>query len=103
MHFALATLAALAFTVGGVVMKYADGVRRPLPVLGFVALFAAGAVAQSMALRNVELGTTYILVLGLEAALAFAFGAAFFGESITFTKALAVLLIVTGIALLRAA
>jgi quaternary ammonium compound-resistance protein SugE len=101
MPLALAALAAFAFTLGGVLMKYADGLNRPLPAVGFLVLFGAGAVAQSLALRDVELGTTYILVLGLEAALAFGFGIVLFGESVTATKAAAVLLILTGIALLR--
>ena len=53
-------------------------------------------------MRGVELGITYCLVLGLEAALAFAFGMVFFNEALTPLKAGSVLLIVSGIALLRA-
>ncbi|MSO30509.1 MAG: hypothetical protein EXQ48_06115 [Acidobacteria bacterium] len=98
---ALAALAALAFTVGGVLMKYADGLRRPAQVIGFLILFGIGAALQSHAMRGTDLGTTYVLVLGLEAALAFAFGLVLFGEPITPVKLAAVLLILAGIALLR--
>jgi len=101
MYLTLALLAALAFTAGGVCMKYADGVRHLLPVLGFVSLFGIGAALQSQALRGGELGATYLLVLGLEAALAFGFGVALFGEAVTPAKLSALALIVTGIALLR--
>jgi multidrug transporter EmrE-like cation transporter len=52
-------------------------------------------------MRGTELGATYLIVLGLEAALAVAFGALLFAEPMTLSKAAAVLLIVGGIAILR--
>ena len=102
MPLLLPALAALAFTLGGVCMKAADGFRHPWPTAGYLLLFAAGALLQSEAMRRAELGTTYILVLGLEAMLAFAFGVALFGESVGVGKIGAVVLIVAGIAMLRA-
>lgn len=101
MAFLLSTLAAIAFTLGGVFMKAADGIRQPGPTAGFLLLFAVGAVLQSQAMRGAELGMTYILVLGLEALLAFSFGVALYGEPVRLTKIVAVLLVVAGIALLR--
>jgi quaternary ammonium compound-resistance protein SugE len=101
MQMTLAILAAMAFAVGGILMKSADGLRQPLSVLGFIALFAAGASLQSLAMRSAELGATYILVLGLEAALAFAFGVLLFDERVTPARLAAVGLIVAGIATLR--
>jgi quaternary ammonium compound-resistance protein SugE len=83
-------------------MKYADGVRHPLPVLGYIALFGIGAALQSQAMRGTELGATYILVLGLEATIAFVFGIVLFDEVATMRKLAAVVLIVVGIAFLRA-
>ena len=103
MHLLLSITAALAFTTGGVFMKHADGLRHLLPVALFLALFGLGAALQSQAMRGTDLGTTYILVLGLEAALAFGMGVAFFGEAVTLQKTAAVALIVVGIAFLRAA
>ena len=102
MKLALAGLAALAFTLGGVLMKHADGVRNVLPVCGFLVLFALGATLQSAAMRGKELGTTYILALGREAALAYGLGVLLFGEAVTPQKTIAVLLIVAGILWLRA-
>ena len=40
MSLTLASLAALAFTFGGVFMKQADGLSRLAPVAGFIVLFA---------------------------------------------------------------
>ena len=101
MYLLLASLAALAFTTGGVFMKHADGVRHVLPVAAFLVLFSIGAMLQSQAMRGAELGATYILVLGLEAALAYAMGVVFFGDAVTLAKTAALLLIVAGIAFLR--
>lgn len=98
----LAAVAALSFTIGGVFMKYADGIRNVSAAALFLALFAFGAVVQSHAMRGADLGATYIVVLGLEAAFAFGLGAVLFAEAVTATKVAAVLLIVAGIALLRA-
>ncbi|MBK7642115.1 MAG: hypothetical protein IPJ19_03555 [Planctomycetes bacterium] len=101
MYLALAALAAFAFALGGVLMKHADGLRNTLACVGFLALFGLGAAFQSLAMRGKGLGTTYILVLGLEAALALGLGALLFGETITLQRVFAVLLIVAGIACLR--
>lgn len=101
MQFALMALAALAYTLGGILMKHADGLRHLTLAGGFLVLFAIGAVLQSLAMRNSDLGTTYVIVLGLEAALALTFGVFLFAEPITITKFVAVLLIVSGISLLR--
>jgi multidrug transporter EmrE-like cation transporter len=97
----LATLAASCFTLGGVFMKQADGLRHAGPATGFLVLFALGAVVQSQAMRGAELAVTYVIVLGLEAALAVALGRFVFGEPMTAAKLCAIALIVAGIALLR--
>jgi multidrug transporter EmrE-like cation transporter len=101
MPLTLCLLAALAFTAGGIVMKVADGVRLSFATASFLALFAAGAALQATALRGADLGPTYVVVLGLEAALALVFGTLFYAEPVTVPKLAAVLLIVAGIALLR--
>src|SRR5690606_5837436 len=73
LHMKLVVLAALAascFTVGGVFMKHADGLHHAGATAGFLALFVLGAVVQSQAMRGEGLAVTYLIVLGLEAALA---------------------------------
>ena len=101
MHVVLASIAALSFTVGGIFMKYADGPHSRSATALFLLLFAFGAVIQSQAMRGAELSATYIVVLGLEAALALAFGTLLFAEPITLPKIAAIVLIVGGIGLLR--
>jgi quaternary ammonium compound-resistance protein SugE len=101
MTFLFALLAALAFASGGVLMKHADGLRAAGPTAGYIALFAVGAVLQSLAMRGHDLGALYVLILGLEAALAFGFGVLLFGEPVTALRVTALALTVAGIALLR--
>lgn len=100
-EWVLLVLAATCFAVGGIFMKYAEGVTRPLPTLAFLALFAVGALLQGYAMRKADLGVVYIAVLGLEAALALIFSVALFKESLSVTRVTAVLLILVGVALLR--
>ena len=52
-------------------------------------------------MKYAELGVAYVFVLGLEAVLAFCFGALFFGESVSVAKLLGVVLIIGGFALLH--
>jgi multidrug transporter EmrE-like cation transporter len=66
----LYSLAAIMYVSGGAFMKYSQGLTRALPTVGLTVLFSAGALIQARAMRHEELGTSYILVLGLEALLA---------------------------------
>lgn len=97
----LGLLAALCFTIGGLFMKSADGVRHLAPAVGFLLLFGAGAVLQSYAMRGAGMAVTYVLVLGLEAALAVGFGVGLLGESLSPAKLAGMGLTLVGIALLR--
>jgi multidrug transporter EmrE-like cation transporter len=99
----LGLLAALCFTTGGLFMKYADGFRQLTPALAFLLLFGAGAVLQSHAMRGAGMAVTYVLVLGLEAALALGFGVWLLGESLSPARIAGMVLTLVGIALLRAA
>ncbi len=101
MRSAWALAAAVAFTVGGVFMKYSAGLTHLRPSLALFLLFAAGAAAQAMAMRRAEMSATYILVLGLESVLAFALGVVVFAEPATPVRLFAVALVTAGILLLR--
>jgi small multidrug resistance pump/quaternary ammonium compound-resistance protein SugE len=94
-------LAAVSFAVGGVAMKASEGLTRWPGTLGTYALFALGATFQALALKGGDLGIFYVLVLGLEAVLAFGFGVALFHEAASPMRLAAVALIVAGIAILR--
>lgn len=99
----LGLLAALCFTTGGLFMKHADGFRQVTPGMAFLLLFGIGAVLQSHAMRGTGMAVTYVLVLGLEAALALGFDVLLFRESLTTIKVAGIGLTLIGIALLRAA
>ena len=99
---ALNIAAGICYASGGVCMKLSQGLSRPLPSLMLFACFGLGAGLQAVALRRADLGSAYILVLGLEASLAFAAGILFFHEAVTLPKLLGCALIVAGILFLRA-
>ena len=98
----LYALAALLYVAGGVCMKYSAGLTRWAPTLTLMAAFSAGALVQAWAMRQEELGTSYAVVLGLEALLALAAGRFLFGEGITLRAGAGVALVLAGIAILRA-
>ena len=93
--------AALLFAFGGLAMKQSQGMTRLWPSLAFLLLFGAGASCQAIAMQTAEMGPVYVFVLGLEAVAAMGISVAILGEPLTITRAAAVLLIVSGIALLN--
>ena len=101
MYLFLSILAALAYTVGGVFMKKADGLNRLTPALLVFLFFCAGAAVQTVVMRKAELGVTYLFVLGLESVLAVAFGALFFQEGCSWWKLSGIALIVAGMIFLH--
>ncbi len=101
MHFAYLLIAALSFAVGGLFMKYSQGLTKLWPTATVFALFSIGAASQTLAMRQAGMGVVYILVLGFEALIALLLSTFVLGESATAAKMIAVVLIVTGIALLR--
>lgn len=100
-YFLQVVAASLCFAVGGIAMKYSDGLTRLWPSLAVFALFVLGAALQTIALRNTDLSVTYIVVLGLEAIAATLFGVLLFQEALSPTRALAIGLVVCGVALLK--
>lgn len=101
MSLILNIAAALCYVVGGTCMKLSAGLSKPGPSLLIFLFFAGGAGLQAVAMRKAELGAAYILVLGLEAILALAFGALFFRENCSPMKLLGVVLVIAGILLLN--
>ncbi len=97
----LYSLAAVMYVTGGVLMKYSQGLTQAWPTFGLTALFSAGALIQARAMRHEELGTSYIVVLGLEALLAITYGSLFFGEQISLRAAAGIALVMIGIVVLR--
>jgi multidrug transporter EmrE-like cation transporter len=100
---AMVTLAALLFTVGGIFMKLSEGLTRFWPTMIVFALFVTGAALQTLAMKREDLAVTYLVVVGLEAVLAFLFGVVVFSESCSPARIAGVLLITLGILSLRSA
>lgn len=96
-------LAALFFTVGGIFMKLSEGLTKFWPTTIVFALFVTGAALQTLAMKQEDLAVTYLVVVGLEAILAFLFGVLVFSESCSPERIAGVLLIALGIISLRSA
>jgi len=94
-------LASVAYAAGGVFMKASAGVTRLLPTLAFLALFASGATMQAVGMKHADMGTSYVLVLGVEAIVAVLLSAFFLHERYPVSRLAAIALIVIGIAWLR--
>jgi multidrug transporter EmrE-like cation transporter len=103
LYLGMAVAAALAFTVGGIFMKLSQGLTQPLPTLAMLGLFALGAALLTLSIEaRGELGPAYLIVLGLEAVLAFAFGAMLFGEHANVGRLVGLALLVAGMVLIEA-
>jgi multidrug transporter EmrE-like cation transporter len=102
MYFIVVLLAAISFTIGGIYMKFSQGLTELIPSLLVYFFFILGASLQALAMRDTSLGMTYVIVLGCEAVLALLFGVLLFKENYSLFKLLGVSLIVTGITFLRA-
>ncbi len=102
MTLLLAALAAAAYAVGGVFMKHSAGLTQPRPSLAVFALFVAGAALQTLSMRDSLMSSNYLIVLGLEAAIALALGVALLGEGLSLVRAAGVVFVVIGVAILRA-
>ena len=94
-------VAAVAFSVGGLLMKLSAGLTRPAPTAGFLILFLAGAAVQTLGMRRTDLSLAYIFVLGLEATLTVLFSVWYLKEHCPPQRIAAIVLIVAGIAWLR--
>jgi multidrug transporter EmrE-like cation transporter len=101
MSLLFSVLAAGAYTVGGVFMRRAEGFSHALPAVMVFACFGVGAALQTLAMRRSEVSINYILVLGLEAALALALGVAWLGEALSPLKLAGLALILGGVVALR--
>ena len=97
----LSLLAAGAYAVGGLFMRKAEGFAHALPAAVVFGCFGVGAALQILAMRRSELGVNYVLVLGLEAALALLLGIGWLGETLSTRKLAGLALILAGVMSLR--
>jgi len=95
------SLAAALYVVGGVLMKYSEGLTKLLPAAALVCCFSAAALIQGWAMKREALGPSYVVVLGLEALLAVVAGTVIFAEELSVKMLSGVALVVIGIVVLR--
>ena len=96
------TCASVLYAIGGLFMKQSDGATRLVPSLAFVALFVGGAVLQAIGMRRADMGVSYVLVLGMEAIAAVILSTVVLNETYSASRVAAIVLVVVGIAWLRA-
>jgi len=102
LYVGLMVAAAFTFTVGGVFMKWSQGLTQPLPTLAMLVLFVIGAALLTLSIDvRGQLGPAYLIVLGLEAVLALAFGALLFGENASAPRLLGLALLIVGMILIE--
>jgi quaternary ammonium compound-resistance protein SugE len=102
MSLGLLILASVAYAAGGLFMKGSAGVTRLTPTLVFLALFVLGALAQARGMRDSDMSTAYVFVLGIEAIVAVLLAVSLLGESLTTSRVVAIACVVAGVAWLRA-
>ena len=101
MDLVLLIAASLLFTLGGVLMKYSEGLTRLWASLGVFLFFCLGAACQSWAMKRTDMGVAYLFVLGMEAMLALLLSVVVLKERATLGRVLALVLIVSGVVLLK--
>jgi quaternary ammonium compound-resistance protein SugE len=101
MPLLLLVLASVAYACGGLFMKQSDGASQLPATLIFVALFAGGALLQSIGMKQADMGVSYVFVLGVEAVAAVLLSALVLHESYTPARLAAIALVVVGIVWLR--
>lgn len=102
MYLTMIFLAALAYTLGGIYMKFSQGLSKLSSSILAYLCFTAGASLEAIAMHHSTLGVTYLFVIALEFILAFLFGSLFFRETYSYNSLLGVSLIIVGIVLLNA-
>jgi len=82
-------------------MKISEGFSRPLPATVTLAAMAASFALLAWAMRQLPLGTAYMVWTGIGAVGAFAVGVAVLGESASAMRLAAAGMIVGGIVLMK--
>lgn len=95
-------LASCAFAAGGAFMKASGGFTRLGPSAVIVVCFVIGAILLTRAVSHGNLSTTYVLGLGLEAMVSIAVGLLLLGERLTVAQGGGIVLILAGLAAIRA-
>ncbi len=103
MPWVLLTVAGLLEIVWAYYMKLSDGFSKPWPTLAtFVAMFASFGLL-SLAMKQLPLGTSYMVWTGIGALGAFVVGILLLGESSTPLRLVAAAMLLGGLVLMKLA
>jgi small multidrug resistance pump len=92
----------LAFSVGGAFMKASHGFTRLVPSLIVAMSFLIGAGLLAKAVRTTDMSSTLVLSLGVEALITVAIGVLILGDRLSLAQGLGMLMVIGGVALVRA-
>ena len=102
MAWGLLAVAGLLEVVWAYTMKLSQGFTRPGPTVVTLIAMVASFGLLSISMRTLPLGTAYTVWTGIGAVGAFFVGIIVLGESLSPVRALAALLIVSGLVLMKA-
>jgi len=94
-------LAGLFEVVWAFLMKASDGFSKPWPTIGTIAFMIVSFGLLSMAMKTLPLGTAYAIWTGIGAVGAFIVGVMVLGEALTPMRIGGVVLIVSGLVVLK--
>jgi len=102
MKWIILVVAGLLEVIWAVGLKYTEGFTRTWPSLVTVAAMIASIVLLGIAMKQLPVGVAYGIWVGIGAVGAAMLGVVLFGESVSAVKVVSLLLIVAGIAGLKA-
>ncbi len=97
----LLILASILYSLGGIAMKYSQGFAYPRATLLVLVFFNLGALLQTWLMKSMELGVSYLLVVGLEGLFTLVAGVLLFQESLALSKLAGAFLVLMGLLLLK--
>ena len=103
MPWILLGVAGLLEIVWAYYMKLSDGFSKPWPTLATVVAMFASFGLLSLAMKQLPLGTSYMVWTGIGALGAFVVGIALLGESVTPLRLVAAAMLLGGLALMKLA
>ncbi len=103
MPWILLTIAGLLEILWAYYMKLSDGFSKPLPTVAtFAAMFASFGLL-SLAMKQLPLGTSYMVWTGIGALGAFVVGIVLLGEAVTPLRLVAAAMLLGGLVLMKLA
>ena len=99
--FLFLMLAILCDLFGTTMLKISEGFSVLLPSLGVIAGYSASFYFLGISLKSIPLSSAYAIWSGLGTAFTAAIGVALFHEEMSLLKALAMLFVVAGVAILN--